>query len=187
MEGRKSSTRKPLPPGPSDKLSPRGLGEWVWAAPAGPERHWRKRRGPSAGDGLGNRGAIRAGPLCRDREHGGTQAVSRRIGSPREPGARGRGCCLRKQNSQGGVGNRGRARGDGPGAGGTWFAGGRGPAAAGLDVSNVQGPTSKVHNGEEGVPSEAGTIWLASAGVPPPERSAGGGGPHQRTTTPQHA
>jgi len=29
-------------------------------APAGPERHWRKRRGPPAGDGLGNRGAIRA-------------------------------------------------------------------------------------------------------------------------------
>ena len=54
------------------------------AAPAGPERHCRKRRGPSAGDGLGNRGTIRAGLLCTDREHGGTQAVSRRSGSPRE-------------------------------------------------------------------------------------------------------
>jgi hypothetical protein len=54
------------------------------AAPAGPERHCRERRGPSAGDGLGNRGAIRAGLLCTDREHGGTQAVSRRSGSARE-------------------------------------------------------------------------------------------------------
>ncbi len=43
----------------------------------------RERRGPSAGDGLGNRGTIRAGILCREREHGGTQAVSRRSGSPR--------------------------------------------------------------------------------------------------------
>src|SRR3970040_2029455 len=53
-------------------------------APAGPERHGRKRRGPSASDGLGNRGAIRAAVLCMDREHGETQAVSRRTGSPRE-------------------------------------------------------------------------------------------------------
>ncbi len=44
----------------------------------------RERRGPSAGDGLGNRGAIRAHVLCTDREHGGTQAVSHRPGSPRE-------------------------------------------------------------------------------------------------------
>ena len=58
-------------------------------APAGPERHCRERRGPSAGDGLGNRGAIRAGLLCTDREHGGTQAVSRRTGSPREPPSEG--------------------------------------------------------------------------------------------------
>ncbi len=60
-----------------------------WAAPAGLERHWRKRRGPSAGDGLGNRGAIRGLPISRDREHGGTQAVSRRTGSPREPRSEG--------------------------------------------------------------------------------------------------
>jgi len=56
----------------------------TYAARAGPERHCRERRGPSAGDGLGNRGAIRGLPVCRDREHGGTQAVSRRLGSPRE-------------------------------------------------------------------------------------------------------
>ncbi len=37
--------------------------------------------------------------------------------------------CLRKQNSRGGVGDFGRARGAGPGPGGTWFAAGRGPAA----------------------------------------------------------
>ena len=54
------------------------------AAPAGPERPCRERRGPPAGDGLGNRGAIRARLLCMNREHGGTQAVSRRPGSPRE-------------------------------------------------------------------------------------------------------
>src|SRR3990170_6994509 len=39
---------------------------------------------------------------------------------------------------------------------------------------NVRSPTSDVAKSEEGVPSEAGTIWLASAGGPPPERSAGG-------------
>jgi hypothetical protein len=49
----------------------------------GPERHCRKRRGPSAGGGLGNRGAAHAF-LCIGREHGGTQAVSPRSGSPRE-------------------------------------------------------------------------------------------------------
>ena len=53
-------------------------------APAGPERHCRERRGPSAGDGLGNRGAIHGRLPCTDREHGGTRAVSRRSGSPRE-------------------------------------------------------------------------------------------------------
>ena len=50
----------------------------------GPERHCRERRGPSAGDGLGNRGATRARLPCMEREHGGTRAVSRRSGSPRE-------------------------------------------------------------------------------------------------------
>ncbi len=55
-----------------------------WAAPEGPERHCRERRGPSTGDGQGNRGASRARLLCTDREHGGTLAVSRRTGSPRE-------------------------------------------------------------------------------------------------------
>jgi hypothetical protein len=38
-------------------------------------------------------------------------------------------CCLSKQNTRAEVGNFGRARGAGPGPGGTWFAGGRGPAA----------------------------------------------------------
>src|SRR3989304_1108300 len=72
---------------------PFGGGPPPETAPAGPERHWRKRRGPPAGDGLGNRGAIRARLRCTDREHGGTRAVSRRTGSPREPrsgGPRGR-------------------------------------------------------------------------------------------------
>ena len=63
---------------------PVGQGPATATAPAGPERHCRERRGPSAGDGLGNRGAIRASSRCTDREHGGTQAVSRRPGSPRE-------------------------------------------------------------------------------------------------------
>ncbi len=54
------------------------------AAPAGLERHCREQRGPSASDGLGNRGEIRARFPCTDREHGGTQVVSRRSGSPRE-------------------------------------------------------------------------------------------------------
>jgi len=52
-----------------------GRGPTTATAPAGPERHWRKRRGPPAGDGLGNRGAIRARLRCTDREHGGTRAV----------------------------------------------------------------------------------------------------------------
>jgi len=52
-----------------------GRGPATATAPAGPERHWRKRWGPSAGDGLGNRGAIRARLRCTDREHGGTRAV----------------------------------------------------------------------------------------------------------------
>jgi len=60
-------------------------------APGGPERHCRERRGPPASDGLGNRGAIRASGLCTEREHGGTQAVSRRAGSPREARSEGRG------------------------------------------------------------------------------------------------
>jgi len=38
-------------------------------------------------------------------------------------------CCRGKQNSRGEAGIFPRARGDGPGPGGTWFAGGRGPAA----------------------------------------------------------
>jgi len=66
-----------------------GRGPTTATAPAGPERHWRKRRGPPAGDGLGNRGAIRARLRCTDREHGGTQAVRRRSGSPREPRSEG--------------------------------------------------------------------------------------------------
>src|SRR3990170_4822021 len=66
-----------------------GRGPATATAPAGLERHWRKRRGPSAGGGLGNRGAIRARLPCTDREHGGTQAVSRRRGSPREPRSEG--------------------------------------------------------------------------------------------------
>ncbi len=66
-----------------------GRGPATATAPAGPERHWRKRRGPPAGDGLGNRGAIRARLPCTDREHGGTRAVSRRTGSPREPRSEG--------------------------------------------------------------------------------------------------
>jgi len=44
---------------------------------------------PPAGDGLGNRGAIRARLGCTDREHGGTQDVSPRTGSPREPQSQG--------------------------------------------------------------------------------------------------
>jgi len=68
---------------------PVGQGPATATAPAGPERHWRKRRGPSAGDGLGNRGAIRASSRFTDREHGGTQIVSRRPGSPREPRSEG--------------------------------------------------------------------------------------------------
>ena len=82
-----STTREPVRGGNSGEggnLFAFGRDPATATAPAGPERHWRKRRGPSAGDGLGNRGAIRAGLLCRDREHGGTQAVSRRSGSPRE-------------------------------------------------------------------------------------------------------
>ncbi len=43
-----------------------------------------------------------------------------------------------------------------------------------------------VAKSEEGVPSEAGDIWFASAGVLPLERSEGGGGPHQQIITPQH-
>jgi hypothetical protein len=54
------------------------------AAPASPERHCRERRGPPACGGLGSRGAIRARLPCRDREHGGTQAASRRTGSARK-------------------------------------------------------------------------------------------------------
>ncbi len=65
-----------------------GRGPAAATAPAGPERHWRKRQGPSASDGLGNRGAILGLP-CTDREHGGTRAVSRRSGSPREPRSEG--------------------------------------------------------------------------------------------------
>ena len=80
------AARKPGSAGsrPSSPRPPEDTRLAAWAAPARPERHCRERRGPPAGDGLGNRGAIRAGLRCRDREHGGTQAVSRRSGSPRE-------------------------------------------------------------------------------------------------------
>jgi hypothetical protein len=81
---RPAANRVPPGPGPAPLALPTAPIARAQAAPAGPERHCRERRGPSAGDGLGNRGAIRAGLLCRDREHGGTQAVSRRSGSPRE-------------------------------------------------------------------------------------------------------
>jgi hypothetical protein len=79
------AARKPSSAGsrPSSPRPPAGT-RLAWAAPAGPERHCRKRRDPSAGDGLGNRGAIRGRLPCTDREHGGTRAVSRRTGSPRE-------------------------------------------------------------------------------------------------------
>jgi hypothetical protein len=88
-----SAGSRPSSPRPSEvtHLCPRIL--LSEAAPAGPERHCREWRGPSAGDGLGNRGAIRGLPVCKDREHGGTRAASRRTGSPREARARGRRCC----------------------------------------------------------------------------------------------
>ena len=76
-------------PGTGSRTGTAGRSLATTTAPAGPERHWRKRWGPSAGDGLGNRGTIRGLPVCRDREHGGTQAVSRRSGSPREPRSEG--------------------------------------------------------------------------------------------------
>jgi len=81
---RPTANQVPPGPGPAPLALPKRPVLLAEAAPEGPERHCRERRGPSAGDGLGNRGAIRAGPLCRDREHGGTQAVSRPSGSPRE-------------------------------------------------------------------------------------------------------
>jgi len=97
--GRPSPTCTPFrwagPPGrPQTKFRrPRGSGPppapATAPAPAGPERHRRERRGPSAGDGLGNRGALRAPVNCTEREHGGTHAVSRRAGSPREPRSEG--------------------------------------------------------------------------------------------------
>ena len=70
-------------------LGCRGRGPGSAPARAGPERHWRERRGPPASGGLGNRGAIRTRLFCTDREHGGTQAVSCRAGSPREPWSEG--------------------------------------------------------------------------------------------------
>jgi len=81
---RPAANQVPPGPGPAPLALPQTPVVLAEAAPAGPERHCRERRGPSAGDGRGNRGAIHAGLLCRDREHGGTQAVSRRSGSPRE-------------------------------------------------------------------------------------------------------
>jgi len=78
--------------------------------PPGPERHWRERRGLSAGDGLGNRGVIRARLPCTDREHGGTRAVSRRSGSPRDrrvPGSCGE---ARSEGRAGAVRKRGTHR-----------------------------------------------------------------------------
>ena len=59
-----------------------------------------------------------------------SQAVACRGAPPLPPMSLGA-CwrCVRKQNSRAGVGNLGRARGAGPGPGGTWFAAGRGPAA----------------------------------------------------------
>jgi len=84
IRGTPAANQVPPGPGPAPLALPQRPVLLAWAAPAGPERHCRERRGPSAGDGLGNRGAIRAGLLCRDREHGGTQTVSRRPGSPRE-------------------------------------------------------------------------------------------------------
>ena len=81
---RPPANQVPPGPGPAPLALPKTPVLLAWAAPARPERHCRERRGPPAGDGLGNRGAIRAGLRCRDREHGGTQAVSRRSGSPRE-------------------------------------------------------------------------------------------------------
>ncbi len=80
-----SAESRPCSPRPPQETPfPRGTLFCSSAAPAGLERHRRKRRGPSAGDGLGHRGALRAHGLCTEREHGGTQAVSRRSGSPRE-------------------------------------------------------------------------------------------------------
>ena len=84
-----SAGSRPISPRPSEDTRLHSRILLSHAAPAGPERHWRKRRGPSAGDGLGNRGAIRARLPCTDREHGGTRAVSRRTGSPREPRSEG--------------------------------------------------------------------------------------------------
>ena len=81
---RPAANQVPPGPGPAPLALPTNPGLLAEAAPAGPKRHCRERRGPSAGDGLGNRGAIRASSRCTDREHGGTQAVSRRPGSPRE-------------------------------------------------------------------------------------------------------
>ena len=53
----------------------------------------------------------------------------------------------------------------------------------------VRGPTSDVAKSEEGVPSEAGDIWLALAGVPPrqqplqvPSDIGGSGGVPRRAT-----
>jgi hypothetical protein len=86
---RPTANQVPPGPGPSPLAFPKTPVVLAEAAPAGPERHWRKRRGPSAGDGVGNRGAIRGRLPCTDREHGGTQAVSRRTGSPREPWSEG--------------------------------------------------------------------------------------------------
>ena len=81
---RPPANQVPPGPGPSPLALPQTPVVLAEAAPVGPERHCRERRGPSAGGGLGNRGAIRAGLLCTDRKHGGTQAASRRSGSPRE-------------------------------------------------------------------------------------------------------
>jgi hypothetical protein len=82
-----AATREPAReryPEEGGNWSASGRGPAPTTAPAGPERPCRKRRGPSAGDDLGNRGAIRARFPCTEREHGGTQAVSHRPGSPRE-------------------------------------------------------------------------------------------------------
>jgi hypothetical protein len=86
---RPPANQVPPGPGPAPLALPKSPVLLACAASVGPERHWRKRRGPPASDGLGNRGAIRARLRCKDREHGGTRAVSRRTGSPREPRSEG--------------------------------------------------------------------------------------------------
>ena len=81
-------TRVPPGPAPAPLALPRDTRLSVhilfWGSTCRPRATCRERWGPSAGDGLGNRGAIRARLLCTEREHGGTHAVSRRSGSPRE-------------------------------------------------------------------------------------------------------